>query len=153
MVSYRFPAVVNKDTLLVSRSSYKEVSSFYFLVNGKEKKLRVKDYAVDDYFSYRNGKVVYSAYRSDALRGNRDYSEIRLLNIYTNEQKRITAKTKYFSPDINEAGTEIVAVAVGADGSSALHLLNAASGEIIMLRQTTIIIFIHKPNSSTTRKS
>ncbi len=128
---YSFPAVVSSDTLLVSKSSYRQINSFYLLINGKEKKLRVKDYGIDDYFSYRNGKIVYSAYRSDPLRANRDFNEIRLLDIYTNKQIRLTVKTKYFSPDINEAGTEIIAVTINTNGSNALHILDAASGKLI----------------------
>ncbi len=131
VVSYNFPAIVSKDTLLVTRSAYNEINSFYFIINGKEQKLRVKDFVLDDYFSYRNGKLVYSAYRSDALRANRDYSEIRLLDIHTNQQKNLTSKTKYFSPDINEAGTRIVAVNVAPDGSNQLHELDVATGSIL----------------------
>ncbi len=130
--SYVSPAFVGKDSLLVTKRSYREVNSFYLLVNGKEIKLRIKDYGLDDYFSYRNGKVVYAAYRSDALRGNRDYSEIRLLDIYTNKQRRITLKTKYFSPDINEAGTEIIAVTVNPNGTNFIHRINAVTGGIIL---------------------
>ena len=28
--------------------------------NGKEEKIRVKDFVIDDYFSYKNGKIVYA---------------------------------------------------------------------------------------------
>ena len=131
VTSSTFPSIVGKDTVVFSKSSFKEISSFYMLVNGKEKKLRVKDYAQDEYFSYRNGKLVYCAYRSDALRGNRDYSDIRLVDIRTNTQVKLTLKTKYFSPDINEAGTEIVAVAVDPKGTNALHRLDATTGKIV----------------------
>lgn len=130
VVSYKFPAEVNADTLIVSRSANDEPSSFYFLANGKETKLREKDVVIDEYFSYRNGNIVYSAFNSDPLRGNRDYSDIRVLNVRTNEQKNITRKSKYFSPDINEAGTKIIAVQVNPDGTNMLHELNASSGVV-----------------------
>ncbi len=131
VISSSFPAVIGKDSLLFSRSSLKEISSFYLLTAGKEKKIRVKDYVTDEYFSYRNGKVVYSAYRSDALRQNRDFSEIRLLDIRSNSQRKLTFKSKYFSPDINETGTELVAVSVNTDGSNALHQLDVATGNLL----------------------
>ena len=132
VVSYRFPAVVGEDTLLVTKSSYKEINSFCYIINGKEEKLRVKDYVLDDYFSYRNGKVLYSAYRSDRLRSNRDFSDIRILDIHSNEQRNLTTKKKYFSPDINESGTKVIAVSVNEDGSNALHLLDANSGAVLL---------------------
>ena len=131
VVDYLFPAFVSNDTLIVTKQSYKEVNSFYFLINGREEKIRVKDYVIDDYFSYRNGKVVYAAFQSDPRWSNRDYSVIQLLDIYSKEQSQLTFKSKYFSPDINADGTEIIAVNVKTDGSNSLHRMNAATGELI----------------------
>ncbi len=131
VVDYLFPAFVSDDTIIVTKQSYKEVSAFYFLINGKEQKIRVKDYVLDDYFSYRNGKVVYAAFQSDPRYANRDYSVLQLLDIYTKEQRQLTFKSKYFSPDINEDTTEIIAVKVNPDGRSFLHRLNATTGAFI----------------------
>lgn len=131
VVDYLYPQFVNDDTLIVTKRSYKEINSFYLIANGEEKKLRVKDYVIDDYFSYRNGKVVYAAYASDPRWSNRDYSVIQMLDIYTNKQVQLTSKSKYFSPDINDAGTEVLAVSVNTDGSNYLHRLNATSGKLI----------------------
>ncbi len=131
VVDYLYPQFVGDDTLIVTKRSYKELNSFYLIANGEERKLRIKDYVIDDYFSYRNGKVVYAAYASDPRWSNRDYSVIQLLDIYTNQQVQLTAKSKYFSPDINEAGNEVLAVSVNTDGSNFLHRLNATTGELI----------------------
>ena len=131
VTDYLFPAFVSNDTLLVTKKSYKEINSFYFIINGKEEKLRVKDYVIDDYFSYRNGKIAYAAYQSDPRWGNRNYSVLQLLDIYSNEQRQLSFKSKYFSPDINDAGTEVIAVNVNPDGSNQLHRLNANTGELI----------------------
>lgn len=128
---YLYPQFVNDDTLIVTKQSYKEPNSFYLLVNGKEVKLRVKDYTLDDYFSYNKGKVVYAAYQSDPRWANRNYSVIKLLDIYTNKQLQLTGKSKYFSPALNNSGTEIIAVRVNEDGSNYLHRLNAATGELV----------------------
>ncbi len=132
VVDYLYPQFVSDDTIIVTKESYKEINSFYFLINGKEKKLRVKDYVTDDYFSYNSGKVVYAAYQSDSRWANRDYSVIKLLDIYSNEQIQLTNNSKYFSPDINKDGTEVIAVRVNEDGSNFLHRLNAVTGELIL---------------------
>ncbi|WP_310383945.1 hypothetical protein, partial [Roseateles sp.] len=131
MVDYQYPAYISNDSILLSKRSYKEPSAFYILINGKEEKLRIKDLNLDEYYAYRNGKIVYAAYQSDPRWGNRDYSVIKLLDIYTKEQKQIGFRSKYFSPDINEAGTEIIAVSVNPDGNNNLVRLDAASGKII----------------------
>lgn len=131
VVDYLFPQFVNDDTIIVTKQSYKELNSFYFLINGKEKKIRVKDFVIDDYFSYRNGKLVYAAYQSDPRWTNRNYSVIQLLDIYSNEQTQLTFQSTCFSPDINDEGTEVLAVNVNTDGSNYLHRLNAVSGELM----------------------
>lgn len=128
---YLYPAYVSDDEIIVTKQSFKELNSFYLLSKGIEHKLRVKDLVINDYFSYRNGKVVYAAYRSDPRWDNRNYSVIQLLDVNTNQQKQLTSKSKYFSPDINEDGTEIIAVNVSTNGTNMLQRLDAATGAVI----------------------
>ena len=130
VVDYLHPAYIHNDSILVTRRSYNEVSSFYILTRDQEKKIRVKDMVIDDYFSYRNGRIVYSAYTTDPRWRNRNYSVIKLLDIYNGQQHQVTVKSNYFSPDINEDGTEIIAVRTYADGSNQLHRLDAVSGYV-----------------------
>jgi len=131
VVDYLYPAFSNNDTIIVTKQSYKEINAFYFIIDGKEEKIRVKDFVTDDYFSYKNGKIVYAAYQSDPIRANRNFSVLQLLDVYTKKQTQLTFKSKYFSPDINEDGTEVIAVQVNADGTNYLHRLNANTGELI----------------------
>lgn len=132
VVDYLFPAFIGNDSIVVTKKSYKKIAAFYLLVNGKEEKIRVKDVVIDDYFSYRSGKIVYAAYQSDARWSNRDYSVIQLLDIATKKQQQLTVHSKYFSPDINSDGTEVLAVSVNTDGTNALHRLNAATGKVVL---------------------
>ena len=132
VVDYEFPNYINDDSILVTKKSYKEVNAFYILSKGKETKLRVRDIGIDDYYGYKNGKIVYAAYQSDARWANRDYSVIKILDIYTGKQRQVTYKSKYFSPDINAAGTEILAVSVNSDGTNNLCRIDAQTGKLIM---------------------
>jgi hypothetical protein len=131
VIDYLFPSFISDDSILVTKRSYNEVPAFYLLVNGKEEKVRVKNFAIDDYYSYNNGKVVYASYQSDPRWGNRDYSVIQLLDIHSKKQKQLSFKSKYFSPDINVEGNEVLAVNVQTDGSNHLERLDAATGKII----------------------
>jgi hypothetical protein len=131
VTDYLFPNFIGEDSILVTKKSYKEVNSFYLLVNGKEERIRVKNFVLDDYYSYKNGKIVYASYQSDARWGNRDYSVIQLLDLKTKEQKQLTFKSKYFSPDINAEGTEIITVGTNPDGTNNLYRLDVATGAVI----------------------
>ncbi len=131
VVDYEFPVYISDDSILVTKKSYKQPGTFYLLIKGREQKLRVRDVGIDEYYSYKNGKIVYASFQSDPRWGNRDYSVIKLFDIHTKQQKQLSFKTKYFSPDINEAGTEIIAVNVNPDGNNNLVRMDAASGKII----------------------
>jgi hypothetical protein len=54
-----------------------------------------------------------------------------MLDIYTGQQKQITYQSKYFSPDINEDGTEILAVKVNPNGSNNLVRFDVQTGKQI----------------------
>jgi len=131
VVDYLFPHYISDDTMLVAKKSNQSISSFYWVTKGEEKIIQAKKIVIDDYFSFKNGIVVYASYQSDPRWGNRNYSTIQLLNIYTKQQRQLGSKTKYFSPDINESGTEILAVNVNPNGSNYLHRINAITGELI----------------------
>ncbi len=132
VIDYLFPNFISDDSILVTKKSYTEIPAFYLLVNGKEEKIRVKNYVIDNYYSYSNGKIVYASFQSDPRWGNRDYSVIQLLDIKTKQQRQVTFKSKYFSPDINKEGTEILAVNVNTNGTNNLHRLNLVTGEVFM---------------------
>jgi len=132
VIDYLYPNFISDDSILVTKTSYKKIPAFYLLVNGKEEKIKVKNYVIDDYYSYRNGKVVYASFQSDPRWGNRDYSVIQLLDIKTKKQRQVTFKSKYFSPDINGTGNEILAVNVNTNGTNHLDRLNATTGAVVV---------------------
>ncbi|HMO62590.1 MAG TPA: hypothetical protein PKC39_09285 [Ferruginibacter sp.] len=131
VTDYLFPQYVSEDTIIVTKKSYREINSFYFLTAGREQKIRVKDLVLDDYFSYANGKLVYAAYQLDPRWTNRSYSVIQLLDIYSRQQKQLSFKSRYFSPDISADGSEVLAVQVHTDGSSSLHRISTENGEVL----------------------
>jgi len=131
VASYLFPVYINDDSILITKKSYKQINAFYLIVNGREEKISIKKIVIDDYFSYNNGRIVYASYQSDPRWGNRDYSNIQLLNFYTKEKKQLTFKTKYFSPVINKDGTEILAVNVEVNGGNSLHRIDGYTGKLI----------------------
>jgi len=132
VVDFLFPVYAGDDSILVTKQSYKEINTFYLLTNGKEEKIRVKDFVIDDYYSYKNGKIVYAAYRNDPRWGNRNYSVIQLLDIATKQQQQLSFKSKYFSPDINADATEVLAVNVNTNGTNNLHRISAVTGELLL---------------------
>ncbi len=131
VVDYLFPVFAGNDSIIVTKKSYRSINRFYLLNQGREKMLRVKDAVIDDYFSYRDGKIAYAAYKPDPRWGNRNFSVIQLFDIQSGQQIQLTHRSNYFSPDISPAGTELIAVNVKPDGTNNLHRLDSRTGVLI----------------------
>ncbi len=127
-----FPQWTDKGGLLYMRSSYKRIPAFVIREPGEQKDLRIDTRAIslDNYFSYKNGLAVYAAYETDPRWNWKDFSVIRVLDASTGEDRRITSRSRYFSPDISGDGRQIVTVQEGTDGSCTLLLLNSRTGAI-----------------------
>lgn len=119
-----FPQLTEDGAIIYVHSSYKEIPSFMIRRENFLTRLRVRDISIDQQYSYRNHRLLYAAYRPHERWGWENYSEIRLINTYTGEQKTVTRRSKYFAPDISDDGKTIVAVDVQPGGKSTLHLLD-----------------------------
>lgn len=129
VVSYVFPQT-DGNKIIALKSSYKQIPSFYILDDKGEHKIRVRDLAIDDYYSFNHGKIVYSGYNNDAKWGYKEYSDIRILDIQSGNQTKLTSKTKYFSPDISADGSLVLAVELAPGGNSQVHIINAQDGTV-----------------------
>ncbi|HVY74817.1 MAG TPA: hypothetical protein VG890_08315, partial [Puia sp.] len=125
-----FPQFIDSDRLVFLRSSYRRPPVFVerSLSDQQEKKIGFRAVSLDDQFSYRNGKIIYSAYEPDLRWGWRDYSVIRILDLHTRKDIRLTSRTKYFSPDISPDDSMVVAVDYSSSAHCFLDILDAHSG-------------------------
>lgn len=130
-INYLFPVYISDDSILVTKNSFKSLNAFYIIANGKETKIRVMNTVINNYFSYNNGKIVYASYQTDTRWGNREYNVLQVVDIKTKKQKQISFRSRYFSPDINKDGTEIIAVKVNQDGTNQLDRIDANTGAVI----------------------
>jgi hypothetical protein len=126
------PQFLDSNHIIYVRTSFKRPHAFMLrdLRDQTEKKIRTRSVSLDNYFSYRNHKVVYAAYEPDLRWGWRDFNVIRVLDIQTGEERRITTRSKYFSPDISSDGLYIAAVESSTDGKTTLHILNSNTGAV-----------------------
>jgi len=126
-----YPAYVNDNTVIYMKSTYNHIPVFVEKIGTHEKKISVRSVSLDTYFAYRDGKIVYAAYRPDLRWNYRDYSELMVLDVKTGKEHRLTKNTKYFSPDFSPDGKTIVTVKEGTNGKCEVHLLNASDGKLI----------------------
>jgi hypothetical protein len=109
--NYKYPYIMKDGSTLVLKSSYRQIPVWVRInERGEEIKLRVKDIAEDRYYSYNNGKVIYTAYQPHERWGWKEYSNLKLWDIETNKITQISSRSRLFMPDVNENGTLIVAM-------------------------------------------
>jgi hypothetical protein len=126
-----YPAYVNDSTVIYRKTSYTQRPVFVMRSGTRERKIRLSDFTVDGYFTYNNGQLVYASRRPDVRWGYREYNELKVIDVKTGSQRRITTKTKYFAPAFNADNSQIVTVEAQPSGKHALHIINANNGKLI----------------------
>jgi hypothetical protein len=142
VTNYYFPQQIGKDSLLYLKDSYKKLPAFYVRTKSGERRIKLKNIGPEDWFSYRNGIIAYTAYNTDARWSLTDFSEIILLNAKTGAEKRLTQKKKYFTPDISPSANQIIAVSVNDSVQTELHLLNM-EGDVQKIISSGNRFFVH----------
>ena len=128
-----FPQFADSSTLIYLKKSYRLPPEFVSrsLPANREERLKFRAVSLDDAFSIRGRWLAYTAYEPDLRWGWTDYSVLRLIDLTTGKDSRLTGKTKYFAPDISLNLQTVVAVDMEPSGKSFLDILDIHSGERI----------------------
>ncbi len=111
VTDYKYPFLAEDGSVVVLKRSYRKIPAIYRIhADGQEEKIAVRTITNDDYFSYKNGKIVFASYRPDERWGYQEFSDITVVDAKSKTSKKITHKERYFSPDISNDGQKIVTV-------------------------------------------
>ncbi|MGN6618267.1 MAG: hypothetical protein ACTHJ5_13920 [Ilyomonas sp.] len=125
VVNYNYPYLIEDGSILVLKNSYKKLPSFIKInTDNSETKIATQSITYHDYFSYNNGCIVYSSYQPDKRWGYHEYSVIRIVDISSGKEKKITSQTKYFTPDISHNRKFVAAVSIYPDQTCSVDILN-----------------------------
>ena len=150
---YRYPYRDGTNGIIILRDSYKTLPRFYRVSwEGKKTEIAPQSITNDDYFSYNNGKIIYAAYQPSTRWAYREYNIIKVLDIATKRERRITTKTRYFSPDISHSGKMIAAASVSPQQHSSIDVMNVNGFAITSLTNSDDEIYSY-PKFSADDKS
>lgn len=141
--NYYFPQYIGDDSLLYMKSSYKKLPAFYVKDKSGEHKLRLMNIGNEDWFSYRNGIIAYTAYEANPRWSLIDYNSIYLYNIHSGIETKITNKAKYYTPDISPSGNQVIAVSVTPSTKTELHVLDKVGKVTKVIQPLNNTNFIH----------
>ena len=127
----QYPSLRENGEVIFIKNSFDKIPTFVIRKeDGNDVEIRVSDYTIDPYFSYKNGRIIYASYRPDVRWGNRNYNEIKILDITNGKQQTIANKSRSFSPDISQDGKMIVAVVDDDLDRQTLRFFDAETGEL-----------------------
>ena len=123
--SYRFPHWLDDTTLVALKTGMDQVPEFITLDSaGREHRLFVPGYLNSGSFSYRNDLLVWDEWVPDLRWSNRNYSELRYMDLSTGEKGRLGKRTRYYSPAVSFDGRKIAATEQQTDHTFYLVVLD-----------------------------
>lgn len=143
VTDYYFAQYIGRDSLLYLKQSYDRLPAFYLSDHGAERKIALQDISSEQWFSYREGKIAYTAFSTHPRWTYVNYSDIVILDINNGKKTRITQKERYYTPDISPSGSQIVAVKINEQLESELRLIDPASGNSRLLASDSGVLFVH----------
>ncbi len=100
-----------------------------------------------------NEKIIWVDEIPDLRWSERSFSDIRLFDISSKKQKRLTYKQHYYAPSLSPDGTKIATVEVTSKGIYNLVILDAQSGCVTKKIQLPHNEFIQTPSWSSDNKT
>jgi hypothetical protein len=129
--SYFLPVTLPNGDILALKESKAKTRHFVRIDSTRrEKKLFAIGYQEQPWFSYANGILVWDEIRYDPRYRQQSYSVICSYNLNTNTYKKLSSRSRLFSPTLSTDGRKIVAVQVDLSNQFNLVELDAASGKI-----------------------
>ena len=142
---YFFPQYVGIDSLLYLKTAYNKLPAFFLRTNGKENKLELQSISSEEWFSYRDQKLVYTAYSTNARWSLIDYSDIILFDLNSHSEKRLTHQKKYYTPDLSPSADRIAAICINDSLQTELHVMDASTGKLLQQVKPGPGIYLTQP--------
>jgi len=130
--NYFLPVKISQTQILALKESVAEARYFVKINADKtEQRLFGIGYQEQPWFSYANGILVWDEIRYDPRYRLRNYSVICSYDLSRNKFKKLSTKSRLFSPSISADGKKIIAVQVSLSNQFNLVEIDAANGAIL----------------------
>lgn len=141
--NYRYPQPTPHG-IVAFRTSFDDLSRIVLIDSFGEKNLFTPFYIFPEGFSAKNDLVVWNEFQPDLRWSNKAYSVIKVGSILTGKIRQLSHRSYYYAPDLNHQGNKIAVSEVRNDGSSAIVLLDALTGERLS-EYSSDKYFLHQP--------
>ncbi len=119
----------NDSVIIAVKTGLKEIPQVVQITHGQEEKLFYPGFYFPDAFDYAHHKMVWNEQRPDPRWEHRNWSEIMIYDLESGKRKRLTRKTRFFSPALSADATKIAVTETTDTDKNYLVVIDAASGE------------------------
>lgn len=149
--NYFLPVKIKDGRILTLKQSKAETAHFAIIDSAKnETKLLSIGYQEQPWFSYANGIIVWDEIRYDPRYRQRSYSVICSYNLKTGKQKKLTTRSRIFSPSISADGKKIIAVKIDLSNKCNLIELDAETGATLTTIPNPENLILQTPSYNST---
>ena len=131
VVDYLFPIWINNDSVIALKRPYNQLAHWELISNGRRQRLGLKFIGIDDFFQYQNGKIVYTAYSTDARWDWKEFNDVYIFDILDKSTNRLTHQQRLFSPDLSIDLKTMVAIQMPTEGGAALEIWDVQTKKLI----------------------
>lgn len=126
------PQFTDENHIVFLRTSLDHLDRIVMLDNEKNERVLLTTGVTQGVSLSANARfLVWDEIVRDVRWAKRSYSEIRILDLETGRIRPLTRRSRYFSPDISDDGTNVAVVETDTYGYHALVILDAASGDVV----------------------
>jgi len=130
--NYFNPQRINNNQILALKQSKAEALHFVLIdSNQRETKLKYIGYQEIPWFSYANNTIVWDEVRYDPRFKQRSYSVICSYNLQTRSLKKLSSRSRIFSPSLSADGKKIIAVQIDLSNQNSLIEMDTETGKIL----------------------
>ena len=145
--SYRYPYLINDSTFFAVKSSLDDLTIFIKIgPKGEETKLFTPGSLFEESVAYQSGKVYWIEAKPDIRWVHREYSQLRILDINTDEVIDNQYKYKIFAPCLSPDGKYLTVVKLDSINRCSIVILSPRSGKIIQETALSENLFVISPS-------
>jgi hypothetical protein len=145
--NYYLPAKMPDGSILVIKSSKAEPAALVMIdKNKKESRLQGIGLQEQPWFSYANGRIVWDEVRYDGRFLRRSYSVICSYDLKSGKLKKLSSRSRIFSPTLSADGSKIAAVNIDVSNKVQLIVMDAQNGKIIRTYPNPQNLLIQTPS-------
>nr|WP_321452428.1 hypothetical protein [uncultured Carboxylicivirga sp.] len=131
--NYLYPVAIDSEYIIAEIDGPGEVRHFskINIKNGSEEKLLTIGYRDREPFSFADNKICWTEQERSPRWENQYFSVIRLYDLTTKKQRKLTFKSRYFAPAISPDGKRVAAVYVSEANQKEIHILDVSDGLVL----------------------